>query len=464
MRKIFITILLILTACTSLAPQQLFGAPKNSAALSVRTHPDGLLYIGDQVSFEVFDPSKVQPAGNRLRINLAEKTLAEESFGSFGIGARSQATFYWVWDTRGLAPGDYTLTFSLLPGFSSWDEKITLHPAGDVPYPEPDARWESVDTACCVIHYISGTDAEKDLEWLKTMLADQAADVERRMGVKYNRKIPVTFLPRTLGHGGFTSDGIYISYLHQNYAGSTAQQITHHEMVHWLDSQLGGRLRPTILQEGLAVYLSDGHFKVEPILPRAAALFDLGWYIPLRQLADSFYLSQHEVGYAEAAALISYMGSTYGWDNFNTFYRGIQPAPSGSEADALEAALQAQFAISLEQLEQNFIAFLRKKTINDSTRTDLRLTVAFYDAVRRYEREMDPSAYFLYAWLPDVSTMRKRSIVADFLRHPEPFYNRQIEILLVSGDANLRAANYTRAEANIRTVNILLDFIKTLGN
>jgi hypothetical protein len=289
------------------------------------------------------------------------------------------------------------------------------------------------------------------------MVDAQAADVERRMGAKYNDKIPITFLPRTLGHGGFTTDGIYVSYLHRNYAGSTAQQVTHHELVHWLDGQLSGRLRPSMLQEGLAVYLSDGHFKVEPILPRAAALLDLGWYIPMRELANSFYLSQHEVGYIEAAALISYMVSTYGWDSFNNFYRDIQPVTPRSDAAALDAALQAHLAISLDQLEQNFISFLHKQTIEDSTRTDLRLTVAFYDAVRRYEYELDPSAYFLNAWLPDVAKMRQRNIVADFLRHPDSFLNRQIESLLVSGDANLRAANYSAAEANIRTVNILLD-------
>jgi hypothetical protein len=458
MRKILAILLLVLTACTNLAPHQLFGLTQFSPPLGVRAHPDGPLYVGDQVSFEVFYPSgSHQPTADSARITFAGKTLGQESFKPVGLGGRSQATFYWVWDTRGLNPGDYTITFSLQPGSSTWDEKFTLHPAAGVPPPEPDSRWESVDTACCVIHYISGTDAEKDLETLKTMVDVQAADVERRMGAKYNGKVPITFLPRTLGHGGFTTDGIYVSYLHQNYAGSTAQQVTHHEMVHWLDAQLDGRSRPSMLQEGLAVYLSDGHFKVEPILPRAAALLDLGWYIPLRELSGSFYLSQHEVGYIEAAALISYMVSTYGWDNFNTFYRDIQPARAGSEVTALDAALRSHLAISFDQLEQNFLSFLRKQTVEDSTRTDLRLTVAFYDAVRRYEYELDPSAYFLNAWLPDVTRMRQRNIVADFLRHPSSFLNRQIETLLVLADANLRAANYPAAETNIRTVNVLLD-------
>ena len=460
MRKTLIFTLLILfslSACFNLAPLRQLDSNQLSIHPEVHTHPDGPLYVGDQVSFEVINSDSNQPIGKFVRISQAGKVVAEENFETFGMGARSQATFYWVWDTRGLQAGDQVLTFSLLPGLAHWDEKITLLPAASVPYPEPQARWEELVTACCVIHYISGTDAEKDMATLKAMLEIQSADVEKRMGVKFSGKIPITFLPRTLGQGGFTSDSIYVSYLHQNYAGSTVQQVSHHEMVHWLDSQIGAKLRPSMLQEGLAVYLSDGHFKVEPILARAAALFDQGLYIPLRKLANSFYLLQHEIGYVEAAALVSYMVSTYGWERYSDYYRNIESAPGITDAGAMDAALQNTFGLSLTQLEENFIVFLRQQTISDPVRTDLRLTVSFYDTVRRYEAEMDPSAYFLNAWLPDVSKMRQRNIVADFLRHPDGLMNQQIERLLVSGDAYLRAEKYPAAETNIGIVNRLLD-------
>jgi hypothetical protein len=392
-----------------------------------------------------------------VRISLGDKVLGEEDINPFGMGGRHEAAFYWIWDTQGLAAGTYTLTFTLLPGESRWDEKFTLLPAADVPPPEPNARWESVDTTCCVVHYISGTEAEKDLEMLKTMVDTQAVDVEARFGAKINGKIPLTFMPRVLGQGGFTSDGIYVSYLHRNYAGNATAQVVHHEMVHWLDSQQKGDLRLNILQEGLAVYMSGGHFKKEPILPRAAALIDMGWYIPLDRLADSFYISQHEIGYIEAAALISYLISTYGRDGFNSFYLDIHPASDGSQTKALDAALQTHFQITLAQLEKSFIAFLRQQTVDDITRTDLSLTVAFYDAVRRYQRELIPSAYFLNAWLPNIPEMRQRGIVADLLRSPKSAINQQIETMLVSADASLRAGNYSAADADIRAVNVMLN-------
>ena len=466
MRKYILIFLLILTACMPLAPIPAGTPPPSptpSAVFSVQVHPDGALYVGDQVSFEVFSPSAFEPDGKSVRVSLAGKLLDEKQFSPFGVGGRSQANFYWVWDTRGLQAGSYTLTFSLVPNGAQWEKTYNLRPASELPAAEAKAAWKSTESVCCTIHYISGTDSEKDLEALKTMLDAQAVDVEQRLGTKLNGKILFTFLPRTLGHGGFTADEIYVSYLRQNYAGGSTQMVAHHEMVHWFDNHLGGDLRPSILAEGLAVYLSGGHFKVEPLLPRGAALIEFGWYLPLRQLADSFYLSQHEIGYVEAASLISYLVSTYGWDAFNAFYRDIHTTPSGSQADAMDAALQVHFKISLEQLEKDFKAFLRNQTIDDGTRTDLRLTVAFYDTVRRYQREMDPSAYFLNAWLPNVPDMRQRGIVADFARHPDSEINRQIESMLVAGDAKLRAADYPGTETELRAVNLLLDLLAHFG-
>ena len=142
-----------------------------------------------------------------------------------------------------------------------------------------------------------------------------------------DKPIVVVFMPRVLGHGGFASQEISVSYLDRNYAGRGTPTVLHHEIVHVLDGHLGGGLRPTILIEGLAVYLSGGHFKPEPLMPRAAALLPpepgcaqavsvpigqvcgLDWYIPMDELVDDFYLEQHEISYLEAGALVEFMAS-----------------------------------------------------------------------------------------------------------------------------------------------------------
>src|SRR5512139_3831671 len=159
------------------------------------------------------------------------------------------------------------------------------------------------------------------------MVEQQAEDASQRMGVSVNESIPIVWLPRVLGHGGFATNEIAISYLDRNYIAGDEATILHHEIIHILDSRLGGELRPTAFVEGLAVYLSGGHFKPEPILPRAAALLPatpecvswnqapppaftpvpakgcgIGAYIPLKTLLDNFYFEQHEIGYLEAAA------------------------------------------------------------------------------------------------------------------------------------------------------------------
>jgi hypothetical protein len=442
-------ILILLAACAS---------AQTETGYTVLTHPDGPLYAGDRVSFEIL-PGANATDGLSVEISADGTMLGASGFGPYGVGGRTEAVFWWTWDTRDLEPGRHTLTFSILPQGPSWTETYVLHPAASVPAPEPEAGWESTTSGCCTIYYVTGTDAERDIESLKALADEQAADVESDFGAAFPAPVTVTFLPRTLGHGGFASDSIYVSYLDRNYAGSATAQIVHHELAHIMDAQLGGGYRPSVLVEGLAVYISGGHFKEEPLLPRAAALFDLGWYIPLADLADDFYPQQHEIGYLEAGALVQYLVETYGWDAFDNFHRHMPDLAPAAPSEVLDAALREHFGISLAELETDFTAALRSQTVTGDVRDDLRLTVRFYDTVRRYQQGLDPSAYFMTAWLPDGKTMRETGIVADYLRHPDGWKNRLIESLLVRADAELRLGEYDRVEKTLNQVDWLLDVV-----
>jgi hypothetical protein len=422
---------------------------------TVIAHPDGPLYVGDQVSFEIL-PDDMNTDGKSIQISEGDQPLGTAGFGPYGVGARTEAVFWWAWDTRELKPGRHTLSFATLPDGPAWTETYSLHPASQVPAPEPEAHWTSTTSACCTLYYITGTEAARDIETLKQTVDAQAADVEQVFDAKFSAPVSISFLPRTLGHGGFATNTIYVSYLEMNYAGGDPANVYHHEMVHLLDGQIGGGFRPTMLIEGLAVHLTGGHFKKEPILPRAAALLDPGWYVPLRTLTDDFYPQQHEVGYLEAAALVRYLIEQYGWSKFDHFYRSMQPPADGKQSTALDAALKENFNISLDGLEADFILFLHSQTVTPANREDLRLTVRFYDTVRRYQKGLDPSAYFMTAWLPDGKTMRERGIVADYLRHPTGPWNKLIETLLVRADKELRAGDYTRVEKTLEWVERIL--------
>lgn len=433
------------------------AASPQTQAYRVIVHPDGRLYVGDLVSFEVLLPEGATAPDEGVEVIFDGRVLARAGFAPHGVAGRMQATFWWVWDTRLLTPGLYTLTFRLAG--EEWEQIIHLHPANQAPPPEPFAHWEYATTACCTIYYITGTAAERDLSALMTLVDEQAAQVDAALQAEFEQSVTVVFLPRTLGQGGFATDDIYVSYLDRNYAGASTEQVIQHELVHVLDLRRGDWLRPALLIEGLAVYLSGGHYKEEALARRAATLLDLGWYIPLPRLAEDFYHQQHEIGYLEAGALVQYLIETYGWQAFDDFYRDVPISQAGGQTAALEAALGEHFGLDWTGLEQNFLVWLDAQEVSEAARTDLRLTVELYDAIRRYQRLFDPSAYFLTAWLPDGAAMRERGIVADYLRRPSGWQNEVIESLLVDADRSLRAGDFLRAQRRIELVNWLLDLL-----
>ena len=484
------------------APSTL-ATPKapNNAAFSLRLHPDGPIYVGDQVSFEVIAPAQASLEGSSAQVRLSDPPgglSTEAGFGRHGIGGRQQANLLWAWDTSQLPAGEYTLTVSIQPGGPTWSESVTLLPRGQVPPPEPQASWASASTACCTVYYITGTPAERDLPDLLKMIDEQVEDASRRMGLRPSDPIQIILLPRLLGHGGFASREIAISYLDRNYMAGDEATILHHEIIHILDSRLGGELRPSALVEGLAVYLTGGHFKPEPILPRAAALLPAepgctAWsastapqspsapvegcgidgYIPLQKLIDNFYFEQHEIGYLEAAALIEFMVNNWGWESFSAFYRDIHPikttpeAPtsgqSQAQSQAVEVALQKHFGLGLAQLEQQFLAALRDQQLSPELAEDLRLSVFLYETARRYQLALDPSAHFLTAWLLDNEQMRERGFVADYLRRPTQDEALALETMLGEAGDSLIQAEFAKTAEYLQAANAVLDLYPQQG-
>jgi hypothetical protein len=357
-----------------------------------------------------------------------------------------------------LPAGDYNLTYAIAPDGMQWTQTVTLLPQEALPEAEAGARWAHAESDCCLVYYITGTDAERDLPEILSMADEQAALVEGRFQHHLTDPVTLVLLPRVLGHGGFTGEGIAISYLDLRYSGSDPEIVLRHELVHYVDHLLGGDLRPTILVEGLAVYVSGGHFKEEPLLPRAAALLKMGDYLPLEPLADNFYPSQHESGYLEAGALVEYMVQRWGWEAFQGFYRDIH-SNGDNQQEAIDRALGLHFGISFADLEAGFLDALRSQPEASKYDEDVRLTIAFYDTVRRYQQVLDPSAYYLAAWLPDGKQMRERGIVADYLRHPSAPINHILESLLVSADGHLRAGDYQATGIILQTVDRVLDVL-----
>jgi hypothetical protein len=455
MRRTFVCFCLVITLLLAgCSPAQPAGR------LQVIAHPDGPLYVGDQVSFEVLAPAASGEQSGSIQVTFQGQDLGQASIAPFGMGSRNQATLWWVWDTRGLKPGRYAVTFTRLPDKFSWTETYSLRPESQVPPPQPGAHWAYLNTACCIIHYITGTAAARDINVLGREADLASAAVAKQMGITLNKPIDVTLMSRVLGQGGFTSNSVYLSYLDGNYTGDEMPILFHHEFVHYYDAIEGGKYRPPFFEEGLAVYLSGGHFKPEPLVARADALLTLGGYIPLTTVANNFYNQQHDISYLEAATLVKYMVETYGWADFNQFYRDISAPEKGqSDSAVIDAALQAHFKRSFADLESAYLAYLRRQAFTEEQRADLQVTVKFFDTVRRYQEALDPSAYFLYAWLPDGSVMRQRNIVADLVRHPAGWQNRLSEALLERAHAEWFSGDYAGAERTLQWTNWLLNIL-----
>jgi hypothetical protein len=424
-----------------------------------------MLYVGDQVSLEVISPPGLVLKDANLQVQVDPPDgpyLGPVNFAPWGIQGRDEATLLWAWDTHDQDPGAHNLTFSVQPQGYAWTERVSLLPSSDMPPDQADAIWASTQTQCCTVFYITNTASERDLSTLTTLIDEQAQLSIDEMGATFSQTIPITILPRLLGHGGFTSNDISVSYLDRNYAANLLTMVVQHEMIHAIDGRLGGDFRPTIFVEGLAVYMAGGHYKPEPLMPRAAALLEdyLNWYIPLETLTNNFYDSQHEIGYLEGGSLIEYMVNTYGWEAFSAFYRDIHKNQDESQSDAIDAALKVHFSTSFTQLEQDYQSALNQELNTSAWVDDVRLTISYYDTMRRYQQLLDPSAYFRTAWLLDNKTMRERGIVADYLRHPHTPQNLALESLLITASHQMSAHQFSHASQTLEVINSVLEAIE----
>jgi hypothetical protein len=432
----------------------------------IRFQPGPRLYSGDIVSVEVIAdgaPRGWDGAPVSLYVDArGDAPLERASFGRFGLGGRMQATFTWVWNTAGRV-GPQTVIVVVAPlgvdGAPPPPEQVLtltvpLLPAEARLQPEAAARWAQAESACCLFHYLTGTAAERDLELIRGEADAAFAHVEQTLGVVRDRKVVFTLMSRLVGHGGFASGEITLSYLDRNPAVGHLFNLFAHEGTHILDRKLAQN-KPVMLVEGVAVFVAGGHFKPEPLDERAAALLALDRYIPLTDLANAFYPSQHEIGYLEAGAFVKYLVDRDGWERFVQMYASFQPAPT--DALRLDAGLRANYGLTLAEMEAEWLAYLRALPPDPGQVDDLRLSVALFDTLRRYQQAMDPAAYFLTAWLPDGPRGRERGIVADFVRQPDSADHVALEAMLNAAGWAVQGGEFDRAEQLLDAVNHALD-------
>lgn len=268
----------------------------------------------------------------------------------------------------------------------------------------------------------------------------------------------LVFLPRLYGQGGLTIQEAVLSYMDRNYTGTELPVLLEHEMAHLYAVTFfpTGPRPPLILQEGWTVYLTGGHYRSgEPLQERAAVLVQSGRYIPLSDLADSFYSVQHETAYIEAVAFVEFLAGRFGDERVLAMFR--ERAAAGSPAAALDSMLRTHFQTTLAECEAAWLDGLRRITPDPDQVRDVEFTLEMFDALRRYQRLYDPGGSMADFWLPDLSRARAEQISADYLPPPGTADSITLETVFLAARTAADAREWDRARETMEAIERVLD-------
>ena len=426
----------------------------------LRIHPVGPWYVGDVLSWEVRPPGSGLPGDARVQIQVDPPSGPqwEATLAAWGIDQVQAAVVPWAWETDGEAPGVHVVTVRYR-GQEVLRQRLYLFPSSLRPFSERGVAWAEWVTACCQVVYFTQTETQRDLPELLATTEAVYAEVTQRIGVQPGQRAVIVFLPRLLGQGGFLAGEMWVTYRDRGPLMEPVRQIVYHEMVHWVEGKGVKNWRPTMLVEGLAVYLSGGHYRPhEPLFRRAHAVLQWGRYQPLSVLGEDFYQHQHELSYIQAGALVAYMVERWGWERFWAFYTSLEAPEQGeTQMQALSRQLEARFGQTLDALDRDLRAFLEQHPATPEDLEDVRVTVALYEALRAYQKAMDPDAYYGTAWLPQRKVMQPRGIVTDAIRSPNTALHQTAELLLQQASLAWLRGDYPEARRYVEEVETLVD-------
>lgn len=436
-------------------------------ASRVYLYPVPEIYAGDLVTFQILAhvPGSVRADQVNVHITVDGELLVDNILGWRNLAGEAVGLYEWVWDTTGLT-GNHEVIVTLDPhdAIQQGDENsennqviinATVNDSALLSQEEQNATWVTAETNCCVVHVVSGTAAFRDLAFLLQEVEAAFQITSERLDEQPNRKYDVYLVDRVIGQGGYAGPSMVVSYLDRHYASNGLQQVLIHEAIHLMDRQFAPQ-RITFLAEGVAVWGSGGHFKPENIDQRAAALIEIDQYIPLTALINNFYPVQHEIGYLQAAGFVSYLVNTYGWSQFKTFYSDTTRDDAPSMAETVDVNLQSHFGVTLEQAEADWLAYLTQQPYDQAAQDDLSTTIRFYNTMRDYQQQYDPTAYFLTAWLPYPQELETSGNLADLTRHPDAEINVTLEVMLQAAESHLRTGDFVKANALLDSVERVL--------
>jgi len=195
------------------------------------------------------------------------------------------------------------------------------------------------------------------------------------------------------------------------------------------------------------VYVAGGHYKPEPLAERGAALYDLGYYVPVGQ-----FIEQHELSYLYSATMLTYIADAYGKDAVWKFLAADNDASDG-QPGPIDIAIQNTFSVSQDQFNENFRAWLQDHDLGNQL-DDLRLTIKLQDLRRQYQDTYVPPPYLILG--NDINDVTRPEFLPLVIREPQSPANTAIELLIANGQEAIIASDYPTAEQMINTVENIL--------
>ena len=413
---------------------------------AVRAYPGPDHYTGDILTFEIRTDSETSDAPTPVTLKLDDL----EPFEVSGNWSFNTLVLPLALDTSDLI-GTHTLKISTSNGNIDELYSFEVLPDSERPAQEENATWMVSEITCCVLHYVSGTAAARDIESIAENFQQAAEDFSDITGEKFDERLEVYILDRIWGNGGFGGEGqLVISYTDRYYGPTIGaeglQTLARHEFTHAAGvGAFGDGI--DFNYEGLAVYVAGGHYKPEPLAQRGAALFDLGYYIPVGQS-----LEQHELAYLYPAAMLTYIVETYGADALWKFFAADADTSDGQPA-TLESALQTTFGISLTDFDADFRAWLESGDPGAQL-NDLRLTIELQDLRRKYQDTYAPPPYFFLGKASE--TLARPEYVPVVLREAHAPPNVAIELIIANAQQAIIEGDYSTAQQFITALQEVL--------
>lgn len=444
----------------------LLGLRENPAAhWQVFVHPAGPWYVGDVLSWEVRAPREsalLASTNVTLQIDPPNGPQWTAPVRPYGFAQAATAVFRWVWDTSAVLPGPHAFRV-VVQNQEVYQGTFYLWPASRRPAWEDAVAWAETDIPCCRLFYFTHTETARDLPYLKD-IAQNAWEALHSFFPNAAEEAPIVlvFTPRLFGHGGFTWGDIWVTYRDRSPVPGLTVQVTRHEMVHALAQRAWpNQAVPALLAEGLAVALTQGHYRAgEDLLARTHALMRLHRYIPLPRLAQNFYSHQHETAYIEAGAAVTLLIERFGWAAVQRFYAETAIHQGETDVQALNRGLQAHFGWNLERLDAELRQAAQARALSPAEEADVAVTLALFDTLRRYQRLLDPEAYYATAWFPRREPMAARGLVADAVRSPNTALHATVELLLQQAARAWQEGRLQDARLFLNETNRILDAVE----